>query len=259
MKRFSLYIFLFLLTLALLSRSNELSLESDVAVEDTTEDPQTINNSNDDNDVNPESTDSVEPIAEDISPSSSSSVPAQTTNILLPHIFVLNLDRATDRWQNIQSVMNAADLSIERLPGVDGRQLSPKELKEHSSFLARTFQPRGVVGCYISHRKLWQTVVDRNLDSAILFEDDVQLVPDFKQVLQTRLAQLKEDKITYDIIFLGAIGMVHPQRRDSFFSRLFALYMGGCRKFCKVNDYLYQPTKPAVNKYIIIYIYLNMS
>jgi hypothetical protein len=100
MKRFSLYIFLFLLTLALLSRSNELSLESDVAVEDTTEDPQTINNSNDDNDVNPESTDSVEPIAEDISPSSSS-VPAQTTNILLPHIFVLNLDRATDRWQNI--------------------------------------------------------------------------------------------------------------------------------------------------------------
>ena len=255
MKKISLYIFLFLSTLALLSHSlNELnstpgtSLESELKGEDSANEDQYTSNNN----VEPVSTESVEPIIDNDSPLPDVvvDIPAKQTDILLPHIFVLNLDRATERWKNIQSVMSAADLSIERLPGVDGRQLSPQELTKQSSFLARTFQPRGVVGCYISHRKFWQMVVDRNLDSAILFEDDVQLVPDFKQVLQQRLVQLKEDKhISYDIIFLGAIGMVHPQKRDSFFSRLFALYMGGCRKFCKVNDYLYQPTKPAVSTY----------
>jgi GR25 family glycosyltransferase involved in LPS biosynthesis len=49
-------------------------------------------------------------------------------------------------------------------------------------------------------------VLDRGYESAIIFEDDVVLVPDFREQLQDRLSRIRYDNITYDIIFLGAIG-----------------------------------------------------
>ena len=126
-----------------------------------------------------------------------------TSENLIPHIFVVNLDRAKSRWEHIQEVMHDADLEIERLPGVDGRQLTETELKTYATKLSLFFQPKGVIGCYLSHRKFWQYVVDRNLPSAIIFEDDVRLIPNFKNKLVSSLQRLDNDQLTYDIIFLG--------------------------------------------------------
>ena len=48
-----------------------------------------------------------------------------------------------------------------------------KDLMANSTFLARYLQPRGVIGCYLSHRTFWQLTVDRNYSSAIIVEDDI--------------------------------------------------------------------------------------
>jgi hypothetical protein len=66
--------------------------------------------------------------------------------IVLPPIFVLNLDRSQSRWRTIQQVMTDAGLTVERLPGVDGRKLSKSDLQQNSTWLARSLQPRGVIG-----------------------------------------------------------------------------------------------------------------
>ena len=121
----------------------------------------------------------------------------------IPHIFVVNLDRAISRWDHIQQVMKDAELDVERLPGVDGRTLTSKELNSVSTKIGTFFQPRGVIGCYLSHRRFWQYVVDRNYSSAIIFEDDVRLIPGFKNKLTTSLQKLENDKLDYDVIFLG--------------------------------------------------------
>ena len=131
-------------------------------------------------------------------PSSSSS-----SSSIIPHMFVMNLDRATSRWENIQKVMSSAELQVERLPGIDGRTLTKAQLKQMSTPISVFFQPKGVIGCYLSHRKFWQYVVDRNYSSAIVFEDDVRLIPDFKNKLQYALQRLHDDKFQYDIVFLG--------------------------------------------------------
>jgi hypothetical protein len=123
--------------------------------------------------------------------------------IEIPHIFVVNLDRAVSRWNHIQEVMTEAELEVERLPGVDGRQLTREELNVMSTKISIFFQPKGVIGCYLSHRKFWQYVVDRNYSSAIIFEDDVRLIPGFKKKLTSSLQRLEQDKLEYDIIFLG--------------------------------------------------------
>ena len=112
---------------------------------------------------------------------------------VIPSIFIINLDRATDRWAKSQRAMSHAGLrshQFSRLPAVDGRTLTAEELRNQSTKLATYLQPRGVIGCYLSHRKFWQLVVDRKLPRAIVFEDDILLVDGFKEKLLRNLHNL---------------------------------------------------------------------
>jgi GR25 family glycosyltransferase involved in LPS biosynthesis len=88
-------------------------------------------------------------------------------------------------------------------------------------------------------------VVDRNLDSAIIFEDDVRLVDNFKDTLQTYLQRLETEGNSYDVLLLGAIGRVHPDGKESFGSRLFSNYIGGKRPRQVLSNYLFKPRRPA--------------
>lgn len=166
-------------------------------------------------------------------------------NTFLPPAFVLNLDRSKDRWTKFQQELLRVNFHAERLPAVDGRALSLEELRNVSTSMAMFFQPRGVIGCYLSHRKFWQIVVDRDLPSAIIFEDDVRLIDNFEAELQRHLLEVQELKTPFDVAFLGAIGCVDPEGNDSLATRMFAAYMGGKRPFIKFSDGHYQPSRPA--------------
>ena len=52
--------------------------------------------------------------------------------------------------------MDEAGLTVQRFDAIDGRELSIEELKKVSTSLAMFLQPRGVLGCYLSHRAFWQ-------------------------------------------------------------------------------------------------------
>jgi hypothetical protein len=119
----------------------------------------------------------------DSSNSSSSSSIILTNSRLsgLPPVFVLNLDRSHQRWQNTQEQLLRAGLEVQRLSAVDGRLMSREELLKVSTRMALFLQPRGVIGCYLSHRRFWQMVVDRKMDYAVILEDDVKLVDGFKE------------------------------------------------------------------------------
>ena len=163
-----------------------------------------------------------------------------------PPMFVLNLDRASDRWAQVQKQMSEQGLEVERLSAVDGKKLTDAEMQTHSTKMAAFLQPRGVIGCYLSHKKFWQMVVDRNLDSAIIFEDDVRLVNNFKDTLRNYLERLRvEGNKPYDVLLLGAIGRVHPEGRDNLGSRFFSNYIGGKRKREVLSPFLYKPRRPA--------------
>ena len=174
--------------------------------------------------------------------------PAETSTVIIPPIYVLNLDRSTKRWETTSELMRDAGLKVHRLPAVDGRQLSPEELLKESTRLATFLQPRGVIGCFLSHRKFWQKVVDEDLESAIVFEDDVELVVDFKQKLEANLRKLRADAVEdqeFDVILLGAIGRVHPDADDAIGSLFFSHYIGGKRPLKHLTEYRYQPRRPA--------------
>ena len=124
-----------------------------------------------------------------------------TDQPLIPPMFVMNLKRSIDRWEHAQKQMAGEGLDVVRFDAIDGRALSNEELRNKSTRIAMYLQPRGVIGCYLSHRKFWQMVVDEGYESAIIFEDDVKLVPDFKEKLRSHLELFKDE--IYDVVLLG--------------------------------------------------------
>lgn len=79
-----------------------------------------------------------------------------------------------------------------------------------------------------------------------MFEDDVRLVHRFRPLLAENLARLRADNHSYDVLLLGAIGKVNFHGRDGLGARLFSAYVGGSRRRLRIEDYLYQPSRPAV-------------
>lgn len=162
----------------------------------------------------------------------------------LPPIYVINLDRDVERWQRMQQVTRAADLpNVQRFSAINGKDMENDKFKEGTTWLGRQLQPVGVLGCAMSHMALWKKIVADKVPWAIILEDDVELVPNFREKLEHNLKQLlhnaptlsrlppsdKHAQTTIDVVLLGALGRVHPLGRDSLGSRLFSRLLGGCQ------------------------------
>ena len=69
------------------------------------------------------------------------------------------------------------DFEFERVNAIDGSKLKHNELKHHYDVDLNRRQYHSVltlgeIGCYLSHRKVWQKIVDEHLDFALVLEDD---------------------------------------------------------------------------------------
>ena len=60
----------------------------------------------------------------------------------------------------MKTQLEGAGLEYERAEAVDGKMLTPEELKKDVTPLGRWLITRGMVGCFLSHRNCWQRCVD---------------------------------------------------------------------------------------------------
>lgn len=106
---------------------------------------------------------------------------------MLP-IFVINLDGSTKRLEKVESELAKYDVSFERIAAVDGRLMSDEALHEHycpqknAADYYKALTP-GEIGCYLSHRKAWATIIERDLAAAIVLEDDFLLLHPISDVV----------------------------------------------------------------------------
>lgn len=91
---------------------------------------------------------------------------------------VINLDRATDRWDHSVAQLDTLGLEATRLAGVDGRAgwhpLCEKYSDKNLGFWRGRPLTATQLGCYASHYKAWEYCVERQMPMIIL-EDDVRL------------------------------------------------------------------------------------
>jgi GR25 family glycosyltransferase involved in LPS biosynthesis len=99
--------------------------------------------------------------------------------------FIIHLARAVQRQERVKALMSCAPCPTTVFDAVDGRSMTDADLARvlSSTPLLRPTYPfrigRGEVACFLSHRSIWQHMVDSGIDQALILEDDVSLGSDF--------------------------------------------------------------------------------
>ena len=124
--------------------------------------------------------------------------------------FIIHLKRAKQRFANVQDIKSALPLPAEIADAVDGSLIPEKEVQRFypkKDILSPKYpfeMAAGELGCFKSHIQIWQEIVSRKLDYALVVEDDIKLDPKrFKQAFDLALG------------FLGQHGFIQFQTRPN--------------------------------------------
>ena len=121
-------------------------------------------------------------------------------------IKIVNLKRRPDRREESISKLASAGImdqdgrGYEFVDAVDGAEIVPtteiKRLFQGNDFGSK----RGVIGCALSHYRLWkQLLADSNHEFYLIMEDDFELRPHFKRAIHA----LHDECVNRDVIFMG--------------------------------------------------------
>ena len=86
-------------------------------------------------------------------------------------IYVINLDRSPERMALMTQRLDG--LSFERFPAIDSREI------DYAGPLSR-----GEAACAMSHRALWQRLLENDEPCICILEDDIEISPDFPDLVQ---------------------------------------------------------------------------
>jgi GR25 family glycosyltransferase involved in LPS biosynthesis len=117
--------------------------------------------------------------------------------------YVINLDKRGDRWNRFKekSISELEFLNYERFSAVDGNKLiSNAQLQR--IFDGNDYNMRkGMVGCAMSHIKLYTELINSEYDVFCILEDDIEFVPEFGKKLLYVYNQAK--LFSWDVVYLG--------------------------------------------------------
>ncbi|MBS3797649.1 glycosyltransferase family 25 protein [Pseudoalteromonas sp. BDTF-M6] len=118
-------------------------------------------------------------------------------------IYVINLEGSDNRLRRAAQQLTAHGLSFERIDAVNGRQLSATQKRAFIDDKAnrnKFYRPLsdGEIGCYLSHKKCWQALLESQSEYALVLEDDFSLVGDLK----SGLAAVLNHPLPVDIVKL---------------------------------------------------------
>jgi GR25 family glycosyltransferase involved in LPS biosynthesis len=116
-------------------------------------------------------------------------------------IKIINLLRRPDRKTKMNELFQRHRIkNYEFVPAVDGSTLE-LTYKIYKLFKGNDFGNRkGFIGCALSHYVLWEMLVNSNDSRYIIFEDDIQIEPEFGDKLEQIQKEITNQT---DILYLG--------------------------------------------------------
>ena len=101
--------------------------------------------------------------------------------------YIINLDRATERWESVVRSPGIRDLNIIRVPAINGKTLTPPypNFSPWGYYLCygRKVNPNKVA-CFNSHLKAFRTFLESGEEYGIICEDDITGTPELPDVLK---------------------------------------------------------------------------
>jgi glycosyl transferase, family 25 len=164
----------------------------------------------------------------------------------------------TARMASMAQQLSAQGLAFERVEAVVGRELTAEQKRaSFSPFWYGLLQGRQItdaeLGCSLSHRKIWQMMIDRGQDWAVIFEDDAELLPQFAVQLST----IENETHDFDMVHLYAFrepDILHHGTIDSAFKVMrysgphgstaaYAMRLSGAKKLMSIGKVWTAPDK----------------
>lgn len=104
-------------------------------------------------------------------------------------VFVISLAQRTDRQEYMRQKLEQVGLEFEIFPAVDGKVLSEQELLQVYDRQGRMDSGHvkdmtlAEIGCALSHLYICKKMLDEGIDVALVLEDDIKFLADFKTVV----------------------------------------------------------------------------
>ncbi|XP_072285781.1 inactive glycosyltransferase 25 family member 3 [Pyxicephalus adspersus] len=126
-------------------------------------------------------------------------------------VFLINLVRRPERRERMLRSLYEQEISCRVMDAVDGSALNSSDIKRmgvnlllgfYDPFSGRTLT-KGEVGCFLSHYKIWQEIVDKQLKVSLVFEDDVRFESFFKRKMIRLLGEVRRAQLDWDLIYIG--------------------------------------------------------
>ena len=152
-------------------------------------------------------------------------------------VYLINLAWASERRERMEAHLKDINLSYELVTATDGNFLSEYDnlrynMNKNSPYLSRLLTT-GEKGCSISHRNIYEMIIQRNQDYALILEDDAVITDD----ALTFLRNIKNISIEWNLIYLGYY--VHTLGEPFFKTSLYPISLWKNRRldFLNSKDY----------------------
>lgn len=111
---------------------------------------------------------------------------------------VITLQRSTARAQQVRRIIDQCPVACEIWDASDGAQMSDEQVAVvYQPQLHTPYYPfklrRGEIGCFLSHRRIWQKMVNESIPQLLILEDDIEMLPNFAQSLQHAMKMTPTD------------------------------------------------------------------
>ena len=121
----------------------------------------------------------------------------------LPPIFVINLERSTDRLRFVKEQLDNVGVHFTRLCAVEGVKIEPNLLSQYISDSSRTIThfttlSPGEIGCALSQRKGWTLAAEGDARATVILEDDIEIYDNFKYTIE-KLFEVMDENIVVDL------------------------------------------------------------
>lgn len=121
-------------------------------------------------------------------------------------IIIINLEKSKERYERISDSLIKLNLSFERFNAINGYILGDEQINNNASFIGKNFLcNRGIIGCAMSHIKIWKEFQNSNEDLICIAEDDAQFNRAFKHLYD--IIDKIYDKLQFDFLNLNCGGI----------------------------------------------------
>jgi glycosyl transferase family 25 len=103
-------------------------------------------------------------------------------------VFVINLDRDTQRLEETASNLASLGIAFERIPAVLGADIENQdEVVDRRAYRGRNrrgFPKPGEIGCHLSHLRAYVRLLESGAPWGVVLEDDIVLPPEMPELLR---------------------------------------------------------------------------